>query len=463
MTAISSLFFPLYSGLWRAAQPWLRRHKRLADGFSQRLVPDDWPGMAKRRAGRPRIWLQAASGGEARLLQALIPALEQKLGQSDLLCTSCTRQGLDILASIRPAQDSSLRSAFFPLDRPDLMEKAVAQADPDVLVLLETELWPSLLRTARSRKLPVLAVNGRLTPKSRRAYGLAAPLWRALAPDRVLAVSEEDAARFASLFGASCAVSVMPNIKFDLAGAFAGAAPDKDCAALRKALGLGSDALVLLFASVREQEEDLLLPVLAELHGTAIAGRPLRLVLAPRHMQRLEAWRDKLAGLGINSSPRSIAGREGSRQEGSDREGSGQEGRALILHNRFGEMPDLYALADAAFVGGSLAPLGGQNFLEALALGVSPFVGPHVQNFAWAGEDLFSLGLARRVPDSQALLEALKRELPLLAAGAYSEQSAAAARRRRQKDIQEAFRLFLAPRLGGADLAAGVIAASLKK
>lgn len=437
-----------YGLAWAAARPFLRRHKRLQEGFSWRLVPEDWSGPATRtgqgdteqlRYAEADIWLQAASGGEAYLVWELIERLAARLeaegrpGPLRVLATTWTRQGLEILQGMALKTQGAhpwltVRATFFPLDAPGVMGRALDQARPRVVGLLETELWPGLLMACEKRHIPVVVLNGRMTDKSLRNYlrldAVEPDIWKDMAPARVCAVSRADAARFARLFGED-RVETAPNIKFDRAASAPDAAEAPE--ALRGLLPGDHAGRTVLLASVREQEEEAALAIIRSLRA---ADAPA-VIVAPRHMHRVKPWLKRLEEAGIPAVPRS-------RQEGP------APADAVILWDAFGELGQLYRLADAVFVGGSLAPLGGQNFLEALALGKIPCCGPHLDNFAWAleasapdaADSLEALGLLRRGPDADTVAALLRQELA-------SPEAAEAVRAR--------FRAWLAPRLGGTD------------
>ena len=356
-----------YGLLWKMARPCLARHKRLQEGFGQRLVPDDWARPAD-------LWIQAASGGEAylawTLLRHLAKDLKTGLSAPNMLLTTCTRQGHEVLnkaadwfagASGRPAP----QVAFFPLDEPKIMRRALALAAPRAVLLLETELWPGLLEACREASVPVLTGNGRLTAKSLHHYKfLPQAWWEYLAPQLILAVSDADAARFADLFDQE-RVEHMPNLKFESM---------LDAAAPPVALGhffpAKAAAPVILFASTRKAE---IKPVAETLARVQRALPQAVLVLAPRHLHHTPLWQKALAGPGGEIKLRSTSG-------GAFNPGD------VVIWDAFGELNGLYARADAVFVGGSLAPLGGQNFLEPLAQGVAPVIGPSWDNFAWAAD-----------------------------------------------------------------------------
>lgn len=378
----------VYGLAWRAALPGLRRNGRLKDGWDARLLRGGPPPKAD-------LWLQAASGGEAYLAWELARRLPDCLPgclvdgpPPRVLVTTFTSQGMGVLT--RAAADLAgrveLLPAWFPFDIPGNMAAALAAVAPRAVALLETELWPGLLAACRTAGIPALAVNARMTPKSLRGYLRLPGFWRSLGPERVLAVSEDDAARFAALFP-QARTQVMPNIKFDRLD-FSAAAPNPALAALLpEADGVRAPFIVL--GSVRRQEEAQVLAIiqglLARLPG-AVVG------LFPRHMERLNAWEGLLERGGVPYVRRSA---------GAARPGS------VLLWDAFGELGAAFALARACFIGGSLADLGGQNFLEPLAHGVTPVIGPSWSNFAWVGHEIFECGLARREQDAAGVLDAL--------------------------------------------------------
>lgn len=375
-----------YEGLWRIAMPLLKRHPRLAEGYAQRCLGDTDAPLP-----RADLWFQAASAGEAFLAISLSEALGLTR-PARLMVTTQTRQGYDILQ--KHAERSSSRGAplemvvrYLPFDRPGLMQRAVAQVRPRLAVLLETELWPGLMLALKDAEVPLAVVNARMSARSQKHYGLRPSLWRALRPEAVLALSRGDARRFANLFGHT-GVTTMPNIKFDRV-TNAAAAPSPEM----KALFPDERPLVVL-GSVRRAEEPLiedLLTLLQRRHRQAL------LALFPRHMERLDHWQRALTRRGLPWVLRSRAtGEHPVLKQGG-----------VLLWDTFGELGGAYALACAAYVGGSLVPLGGQNFLEPLALGLRPIIGPYWENFAWVGREVVDRGLVQEVKDSHGAIQAL--------------------------------------------------------
>jgi 3-deoxy-D-manno-octulosonic-acid transferase len=347
------LFGAFYTLLWCVAGPLLFFSSRMRQGWRQRL------GLG--RIAPCEIWMQGASAGECALVASLLPHLQD----TPVLVTTCTSQGLDVLT--RTAV-SGLQTRMLPLDLPWLMGRVLDQARPRLVVLLETEIWPGLLMACARRGVPVVVVNGRMTPSSLAGYLFLRPVLGPLAPSGIGAISPDDARRFALVFGPE-RVGVSGNIKFDRAldAAFL---PRKDNPL---AWLVPEDRPFLVLGSVREQEE----PHVLELIRLLRAGNADCVIgLFPRHMHRLEAWASLLTGAGLAWIRR------------SQLTGPAEPG-TIVLWDQFGELNQAYALARRAFVGGSLARLGGQNFLEPLAQGVLPCVGPHTRNFDWAGETLF--------------------------------------------------------------------------
>jgi 3-deoxy-D-manno-octulosonic-acid transferase len=193
-----------------------------------------------------------------------------------------------------------------------------------------------------------------------------------IGPDKILGISESDAKRFATIFGKE-RVEVMANIKFDMIGNIHhGLETEKG---LGKFIPSGTPFLVL--GSTRREEE----PVVEKIILNIRRRRPLTVIgLFPRHMHRLAYWKEALDRMGIPWVFRSQI--EKQVPEGT-----------VILWDVFGELSSAYRLSKGAFVGGSLAPLGGQNFLEPLTCGVIPVIGPSWENFAWVGREIVEQGL----------------------------------------------------------------------
>ncbi len=407
-----------YGLAWRLARPVLARHHRLARGFSERLVPEGWASPAQ-------LWIQAASGGEAYLAWQLLRQLPPDAAESVLL-TSCTVQGREVLGSAAAWCREHLPQLrvmvrFFPVDEPAIMQRALHQVNPKAVVLLETELWPGLMHACADAGVPYGIINGRMTPRSLARYFAIAEFLRAAPPAIALAMSGHDATRFAMLFGVE-RVGLMSNIKFDRVAQESSLKPN-----LLTGTVFLATASVAVLGSVREQEEDDVEYMLARL----MDERPRTCIaLVPRHLERVGSWSKRLKRMGARWALRS-------QTEEPVAPGT------VVLWDRFGELEHLYALARGVFVGGSLRPLGGQNFLEPLAHGIVPVIGPYWDNFAWVGSAILEAGLVQQAEDCKVVTDRL---LYLL------QRPAPKAR------VSARFAEYVSARSGGTDIAAGAIA-----
>ena len=361
-------FLFIYDQLWRTCLPFLRLNNRISEIYDQR-------SLIKYTLSKADLWIQAASAGESYLAVEIIKNLKPSR-QTNALITTNTIQGMEILNSflLSPASNRknlNVKTAYFPFDKPDIINKAVNAIQPKCVVLLETEIWPCLLLTLKSHGCKILIVNGRLTKKSLKRYLVWPSFWQNLKPHKIFAVSKHDSKRFSTLF-CSEKVDLMPNIKFDRLSTFGISKKNIRLDFLKK------ETPFLVLGSIREKEEKILLKIIK----TIIEKNPNIVVgLFPRHMHRIKQWNKVLNELTINIILRSeIRGKV--------------DPPTIILWDTFGELNLAYQWAHAAFVGGSLAPLGGQNFLEPLTAGVVPVIGPSWENFSWIGNEIFNKKLA---------------------------------------------------------------------
>jgi len=376
----------IYEWLWRAATPLLCRNQRLQEGLSQRRG-QPFP------QGPFDIWIQAASAGESHLAGQILEQMGVHAPHR-ILVTTNTRQGKDTIdAAIKKVtpQVTSTRwkTAYFPFDQPSRMKRAVESIQPRIMVLLETEIWPGLMDALKTAGIPIIIINARMQAKSLHHYRLWSTFWQAIAPDRILAVSSEDADRYGRLYGAEH-VSVMPNMKFDRIRSNAAGGQPNPVGKL-----IPPDASFVVLGSIRKEEED----AVDRMIGYLLNRRPDILIgLFPRHMHRISAWQQRLKAAGLPCHMRSQLA-------------SAVDAKSVILWDVFGELTDAYAHAAAVFVGGTLAPLGGQNFLEPLTCGLIPTIGPSWTTFNWVGRDLFDKGLVRVADNwrhaADALLETI--------------------------------------------------------
>ncbi|MDE2342484.1 MAG: lipid IV(A) 3-deoxy-D-manno-octulosonic acid transferase [Betaproteobacteria bacterium] len=361
--------------LWRSRRlPAYRQH------WAERL------GHYPVRPGRPLIWLHAVSVGETRAAVPLIREIRRRYPGHHLLLTHMTPTGRETATDLIGPE---VYRCYLPYDLPFAVERFLDHFRPEIGLLLETEIWPHLVAACRHRAIPLLLVNARLSEKSAARYARHQPLVRETLEQLTLVAAQTpaDAARFTAL-GAQ-AVSVAGNLKFDMAVSQAAAMPADT---LRRLVGTGRQTW--LAASTRPGEEQLLLDLWPELNAP---GRLL--ILVPRHPQRFDEVAALLRRLSIPHVRRS-------------------ENRAVpadipvLLGDSMGEMQAYFQVADVAVMGGSLLPFGGQNLIEATAVGCPVILGPHTYNFQEAAEAAVTAGAAIRVTDAERLPQVL---LPLLA------------------------------------------------
>ncbi len=351
--------------MWGAALPFLRQSRRLGPTFDLRLDPFCLP--------EADLWIQAASAGEAFLA---LPILKQLCPDKTtrVLVTTTTDQGMEILEQGLDHMGKKGRLVitlgYFPFDRPDLIKRVIRQVGPKAVVLLETEIWPALFYHLKKQKIPCLILNGRMSRKSFRNYRLTRGLWAGIFPDTILCISDMDAQRYQKVFPDS-AISTMPNIKFEAMNGETNPETRNMLPNLPNTLKLS------ILASLRRQEETqgirMLRHLLRQYPDQAVA-------VFPRHMHRIKPWKNHLKKHRLDFILKSTLD---NRPEKALKPGD------IILWDRFGEMRSAYARASAVFVGGSLRPLGGQNFIEPVLKGTPTVIGPFWEDFSWVGKKIF--------------------------------------------------------------------------
>ncbi len=354
-------------------------------GLVMLLRPDLRRSMSERLCGPPaqnpgRVWVHAASMGEARAGACLLLALE-RLGLPGF--GSCvTAAGREVLSDLVP----DIPAAYAPIDHPFCVAQALARVRPSALVLIETELWPSLIMGAKRRGIPVWVVSGRLSERSfsryRRWRWLVAPVLRCL--DGVAARSRADADRFATLGVPAQKICVLGDLKLDPAIARAHLATD-----LVRAT---SSVPIFVAGSTHPLEERAALDALSACERQ---GCELALVIAPRHTRRLAE---------VKRAIRASGRRLHLRSQLADRRLAGGD---VLLLDSTGELPALYAAAQVAFVGGTLAAVGGHNLLEPLFEGCPVVFGPNIENVRDHAALALESGAGVGVDDARAMAAAV--------------------------------------------------------
>ena len=372
-TLLWRLGLPLVAAylLWRSLrQPEYRQHWAERFGGTGALpAPDD---------GGPVIWVHAVSVGETRAAQPLVEALAQAWPGCRFVLTHMTPTGRAVGRQLAAAQGGRLVQRYLPYELPGALSRFFEQTQPALGLIMETEVWPNVMHAAREAQVPMVLANARLSAKSQRKGRRFSVLLRpALAAfTRVLAQTARDAQRLRES-GAKL-VEVCGNTKFDIT-------PPAKLLARGHVWRQALPRQVVLMAISREGEEQPLLDAWRELPEP----RPL-LVIVPRHPQRF----DEVAAL-IERSDFSLQ-RRSAWVEKPPPEAAAAD---VWLGDSIGEMPTYYACADVALLGGSYAPLGGQNLIEAAACGCPLVMGPHTFNFEDAAQLAIEAGAAVRMPD----------------------------------------------------------------
>ena len=379
MTAVERLTLALYTPLLRAVTPVLAPFYLARGWRTGKYLP-----LLRERLGWDAsapplppgsLWIHAVSVGEVLAARTLAGGLRSATPRP-LVLSATTAAGVTLAraAAASGEVDGVLAS---PLDFPGAVARVFARVRPAALVLVEAELWPNWLRAARHLGVPVVLVNARISARSftrwRRARWLFRPLFAGLAAAG--ARTDEDAARLEALGVAPSRLRVTGDLKFDVT------APMLGRAEARARFGVPDDAFVFVAGSLHEGEEA---AVVAAFRALRMVLPDAVLVLAPRKSFTLP---EALAGFAIARRSRGEAAVAG----------------GVLFVDTMGELRDLYAAADLAFVGGSLVPAGGHNLLEPAAASVPVLFGPSTETFAAVAAELVERGGGFRVADAGEL------------------------------------------------------------
>jgi 3-deoxy-D-manno-octulosonic-acid transferase len=364
--------------LWRGL-----RDRGYRQGLGERF------GWGRQLCSAGTIWLHAVSLGEMSAAAPLVRALRARYPDNPLVLTCGTPTGR---ARARALFGRTVDVRFLPYDTPGAVARFLDRIQPRLAVIMETELWPNLFHECERRAVPLVLASARLSAKSVARYRRSGSLFRGIfsASSLIAAQTAEDAERFMAIGAQSARTRVIGNIKFDLE---LGAAVLEQGRALRASFGAARPTWIA--GSTHAGEEEQVLAAHAELQS--VAPNAL-LLLVPRHPDRFRTVADLLSSRGLRFTRRS---------SGVPPDAATQ----VMLVDTVGELAALYASADAAFVGGSLVPIGGHNLLEPAALGVPVLTGPYQSNGKDIARMLVEQGAALQVADARELAAALSRLL----------------------------------------------------
>lgn len=391
------MWYLLYNSLLLLVSPIilcvLLAKQRCRRGLPQRLGLRPLTQPSDQTVPSTCIWIHAVSLGEVVAVAPLVRELRRRYPDARLVVTTVTETGRE---AVEQRLEGVAVHRYAPLDFPWVVNRAIEQLQPILYVFVETELWPNLLRSLWRRKIPSVLVNGRLSTRSfeRQRLPIIRGFYRTMLNmiSRCLMQSPRDAQRMIDLGADPARVTCTGNIKFDqpVPQAAAGGA-----VVSKQALGFTEHEQLLVAGSTHPGEEEVIVAAYQSVCGACPA---LRLVLAPRHIERAAQVEQMVAAKGLPVSRRS---------GGSGGAMAGDGPRVLVLDTR-GELALLYREAVVAFVGGTLVPVGGHNLLEPAVWGKPVLFGPHTDHCAEVAALLLNAQGGLIVPDADGLAQGLR-------------------------------------------------------
>jgi 3-deoxy-D-manno-octulosonic-acid transferase len=351
---------------------------------------EHWPerfGFGPRKSGAEDvIWVHAVSAGESIAAVPLIRRLQVRFPDKQFVVSNMTPTGAE---RIRTLLGESVVQCYAPYDLPGMVKRFLNRLQPSLFLIIDTELWPNMIHYSKTMGIKSMLVNGRLSAKSAAGYARIGLLVKPMLNEISLisTQTQQHGDRFIELGLSKHKLSVTGSIKFDLV-------TPEDLVARRKFLRqkLGQDRLVIVAASTHPGEDEVILEVfklLKEKLGNAL------LVTIPRHPERFNSVASQYSASGLCTIRHSD-------------EVSCDATTDVLIVDSMGELIYFYAVADVAFVGGSLVPVGGHNMMEAAAFAVPIIMGPHLQNIDDIARLFVEAGAMEVVQDSNGLLLALQ-------------------------------------------------------
>jgi len=343
---------------------------------------------------RRSIWVHAASVGEVFCSIPLLKKIKEEFPLSKIVLTTLTSTGHEAAKTRVPEAD---RVFFLPIDHPLIVKRAIEKIQPGILLIAETELWPNLLRACGEKGIPIVLFNGRISQRSFRRYLRFKFFFKECLKhiSLFLMQTEEDRKRIFEIGGESQKIRTVGNLKFDQTFP---PFTHETLSGVAKKLDLQGMEKILIAGSTHAGEEEILVSLYKALKEII---PPLVLILAPRHLERLEEVEGILRRESVAWSRKTTlipgAGRSDQRQPG------------VILLDTMGELMGVYSLGTLVFVGGSLVPVGGHNPLEPLFFEKCVLFGPYMFNFLEISTRLIEEGGAIQVSGKEDLFSQLKR------------------------------------------------------
>lgn len=371
-SALLYLISPLFIVylLWRS-----RRAPAYRERWAERF------GFYELKPTNPPIWIHAVSVGEAQAALPLIDKLRERYPEHPVLVTTTTPTGS---ARVREALGDDVMHVYAPYDLPCAVGRFLEQMQPVMAIIMETEIWPNIFHHCARRKIPTILANARMSARSAAGYRKLGKFMQGVmgSIDVVAAQSQDDAARLIGLGVKHDHVHIIGSVKFDV---HVPASLREQAEVLRRDWGV--DRSIWIAASTRHGEEEAILDAYAQVKH---AQPNSLLVLVPRHPERFDSVASLCEKRGFTLLRRS-------EHKACDSEID------IYLGDSMGELSLFYAASDIAFIGGSLVDAGGQNPIEAAALGLPIIIGPSFYNFTDIGRMLRESDAVCEVKDSEQL------------------------------------------------------------
>jgi 3-deoxy-D-manno-octulosonic-acid transferase len=364
------------------------RHQKYVGSLRQRLgqLP-----ISLNMDGEQSIWIHAVSVGEALTARALCADLKARYPRLRLFLSTTTMAGQQVARRSLQHVDAVF---YFPFDWTFAARRTLDIVRPRLFVMMETEIWPNLLRLCRRRGVKTLMINGRISSRSYPRYRLVRPFFRRVLADvdRFCMQSEESARRIIDLGAEPARVTVTGSLKFDSMEIPPPSPHGRPRDRVLRFFRMTPGRTVIVAGSTMKGEEP---PVLRAFAGVRTSAPNALLVIAPRHPERFDEVYQLARGAGFTVVRR------------SELPVDAEPRASVVVLDSIGELSQLYQIATAVFVGGSLMDHGGHNILEPAVFGKPIVFGPHMQNFREIADAFVTSGAAVQVASERELGDAL--------------------------------------------------------
>lgn len=340
--------------------------------------------------GRPRVWIHAVSVGEVTAAAPIVSCLKTKRPEVEIIFSTSTETGREMAEKF---VKEDVVFIYFPLDIPVIVRPVIERADPNLFVLVETEIWPNFLKTFKQRRIKTLMVNGRISPWSYRRYRQTAFFWKKVLGymDFAGMISDVDAERIRNIGMDPAAIEVLGNAKYDgLASKVSPLLQEE----ITRRFNVREGERFFVAGSTHPGEDEIIIRVYKKL---AEKYPDFKLIIVPRHIERTNDIINLLKQADLNDII-TLANMNKGRQRKDER---------IIIVDVIGELFKVYSLASVVFCGGSLVPKGGQNILEAAAWGKVVFYGPSMDDFLQEKTLLEEAGCGIMIRNEEELLQGI--------------------------------------------------------